>query len=275
MREFQTILIDNEDQITTITLNRPTQRNAMNPQMHFEMCDALEELSHDPRTRVLVLTGAGESFCGGQDLKEFFLDLADDPVGRSRANYASNRWRLQLLRFFPAPSIAMVNGFCFGGAMGVVAACDLAIAAEEATFGLSEINWGIFPGSSLPTALPELVPFRDVMYFTLTGEPFDGRKAAEIRFVNCAAPRAQLKDATWRLAKTLIEKDPAALKAAKEVMKLGRHMNYEETLAWTEAKGRELRLSTSHRWKKGVQQFKAGKYRPGMEGYEWQEAKEK
>jgi len=274
MQQFQTIRIEKEDQITTIVLNRPEKRNAMNPQMHFDMCTALEELAHDPETRVLVLTGAGESFCGGQDLKEFFLDIADDPVAKARANYASNRWRLQLLRFFPAPSIAMVNGYCFGGAFGLVAACDLAVAAEDATFGLSEINWGIFPGSSLPKALSELVPFRDVMYYTLTGETFDGRKASEIRFVNCAVPQAQLKETTWRIAKTLIEKDPAALRTAKEVMKLARDMNYEETLAWTEAKGKELRLSTGHRWKKGVQQFKAGQYRPGMETYDWQESKE-
>ena len=274
MQQFQTIRIEKEDQITTIVLNRPEKRNAMNPQMHFDMCTALEELAHDPETRVLVLTGAGESFCGGQDLKEFFLDIADDPVAKARANYASNRWRLQLLRFFPAPSIAMVNGYCFGGAFGLVAACDLAVAAEDATFGLSEINWGIFPGSSLPKALSELVPFRDVMYYTLTGETFDGRKASEIRFVNCAVPQAQLKETTWRIAKTLIEKDPAALRTAKEVMKLARDMNYEETLAWTEAKGKELRLSTGHRWKKGVQQFKAGQYRPGMETYDWKESKE-
>ena len=274
MQQFQTIRIEKEDQITTIVLNRPEKRNAMNPQMHFDMCTALEELAHDPETRVLVLTGAGESFCGGQDLQEFFLDLADDPVAKARANHASNRWRLQLLRFFPAPSIAMVNGYCFGGAFGLVAACDLAVAAEDATFGLSEINWGIFPGSSLPKALSELVPFRDVMYYTLTGETFDGRKASEIRFVNCAVPQAQLKETTWRIAKTLIEKDPAALRTAKEVMKLARDMNYEETLAWTEAKGKELRLSTGHRWKKGVQQFKAGQYRPGMETYDWQESKE-
>ena len=83
----------------------------------------------------------------------------------------------------------MVNGYCFGGAFGPVAACDLAIAAEDAVFGLSEINWGIFPGSSLPKTFSELVPFRDVMYYSLTGETFDGRKAAEIRFVNFAVPQ--------------------------------------------------------------------------------------
>lgn len=275
MKEFQTLRIEKENQVTTIVLNRPEKRNAMNPQMHFDMCDALEELAFDPETRVLVITGAGESFCGGQDLKQFFLELADKPVERARANYASNRWRLQLLRFFPAPTIAMVNGYCFGGGMGVVAASDLAIAAEDAIFGLSEVNWGIFPGSSLPKAIPELVAFRDVMYYSLTGEQFDGRKAAEIRYINFAVPKAQLKEATMKVAKTLIEKDPATLKAIKEVMKMSLDMNYEQTLAWTEAKGQALRLSTGQRWKKGVQQFQEGKYRPGFESYQWQESKDK
>jgi trans-feruloyl-CoA hydratase/vanillin synthase len=272
MTQYQALRIEKENQVTTIVLNRPEKRNAMNPQMHFDMNNALEELAHDPETRVLIITGAGESFCGGQDLKQFFLELADKPVEKAKAAEASNHWRMKSLRFFPTPTIAMVNGFCFGGGMGVVAACDIAIAAEDAIFGLSEINWGIFPGSTLPKAMPELVSFRDVLYYSLTGEQFDGRKASEIRFVNFAVPRAQLKEATMRVARTLTEKDPAALKATKEVMKLALDMDYEQVFAWTEAKGQVLRMSTGQRWKQGVEQFQDGKYRPGFEGYDWKEA---
>ena len=87
----------------------------------------------------------------------------------------------------------------------------------------------------------------------------------------CALPI--FKEATWKLAKKLIEKDPAVLKATKEVMKMALDMSYEQTLAWTEAKGKELRLSTGNRWKKGVEQFQSGKYRPGFESYQWQETK--
>jgi len=271
---YKTVLVKKERGIAWVTLNRPDKRNAISPQLCYDMVDVLTRLDTDPEVRVLVLTGAGEAFSAGMDLKEYFRALDDKPVERALAREAVRRFEWHKLSNFSKPTIAMVNGYCFGGAFGLVAACDLAVAAEDATFGLSEINWGIFPGSSLPKALSELVPFRDVMYYTLTGETFDGRKASEIRFVNCAVPQAQLKETTWRIAKTLIEKDPAALRTAKEVMKLARDMNYEETLAWTEAKGKELRLSTGHRWKKGVQQFKAGQYRPGMETYDWQESKE-
>jgi trans-feruloyl-CoA hydratase/vanillin synthase len=271
MKELETLRIEKENQVTTIILNRPEKRNAMNPQMHYEMCEVLEELAYDPETRVLLLTGAGESFCGGQDLKQFFLELADKPMEKTRASHASNRWRMQLLRFFPAPTIALVNGFCFGAGMGVVASCDLAIAAEEAVFGLSEVNWGMFPGATLPKTMPELIPLRDVMYYSLTGEPFDGRKASEMRYVNFAVPLAQMKEAAMKLAKILIEKDPAVLKATKEVMKMALDMNNEQTFAWTEAKAQQLRLSTGQRWKKGVEQFQSGKYRPGFESYDWKQ----
>ncbi len=274
MKQFETIQIEKEDQITTITLNRPEKKNCMNPQLHFEMCDILEDLTTDPETRVLVLTGAGDSFCAGQDLKEFFYDLANDPKKRTKARRASSYWREQLLRLFPAPTIAAINGYCFGGGFGLVAACDLAIAADEAVFGLSEINWGIFPGSTLPKAIPELIPFRDAMYYTLTGKTFDGKKAAEIRFVNVSVPRSQLRQAVTEMARELIAKDPAALKAAKEVFKIGRYFNYEEMGAWSDAMGGLLRSSTDQRWKKGVEQFKSGNYRPGLGSYQWQQEQE-
>ena len=81
---------------------------------------------------------------------------------------------------FPKPTIAMVNGFCFGGAFTPLIACDFAIAAEDATFGLSEINWGIFPGGLVSRVLADAMSYRDAMYYIMTGDPFDGKKAAEL-----------------------------------------------------------------------------------------------
>lgn len=123
-------------------LNRPEKRNAMNPTMHYEMVDVLDELADDAATRVLVLTGAGDSWCAGQDLKEFFRDLDDKPAQRRRALWASQEWRWRRLWTFPKPTIAMVNGHCFGGAFTPLVACDFAIAAEDVTFGLSERSTG-------------------------------------------------------------------------------------------------------------------------------------
>ncbi len=94
------------------------------------MQDAITELETDSETKVLVLTGAGNSWCAGQDLRGYFRDLDDKPAERRRASWASQEWRWRRLYTFPKPTIAMVNGYCFGGAFTPLIACDFAIASE-------------------------------------------------------------------------------------------------------------------------------------------------
>ena len=147
-KSYETVKVERENGIAWVTLNRPDKRNAMSPQLHFEMCDILDELEHDPQARVLVLTGAGDAWCAGQDLKLFFRDLDNKPVERSHAAWASHYWRWQKLYTYAKPTIAMVNGFCFGGGFTQLIACDFAIAAEDAQFGLSEVNWASCPAAS-------------------------------------------------------------------------------------------------------------------------------
>ena len=151
---YETVLVDKEDGITWVTLNRPEKRNAMSPKMHLEMNDLLDELAYDSETKILVLTGAGEAFSAGQDIQLFFRNSDGDPAERARGRYASTQWRWNKLVAFPKPTIAMVNGYCFGGAFTQLCACDFAIAANEATFGLSEVNWGIIPGNLWPGMPP-------------------------------------------------------------------------------------------------------------------------
>jgi feruloyl-CoA hydratase/lyase len=138
---YETIKSTKEDGITWVTLNRPNKSNAMSPQLHQEMDDALDGLAIDPHTKVLVLTGAGEAFCAGQDLELFFRAGSKDPAMMHRARRASNDWRWQKLSYLPEAAIAMINGYCFGGDFMQVYACDFAIAADEAIFSLSEVNW--------------------------------------------------------------------------------------------------------------------------------------
>ncbi|HVA41578.1 MAG TPA: enoyl-CoA hydratase-related protein, partial [Candidatus Binataceae bacterium] len=144
--DYKTVLIERQDGVTWVTLNRPEKRNAMSPELHYEMDDALARLAADGETRVLVLTGAGDAWCAGQDLRLYFRGTEGNPEERRRANTASHSWRWERLSEFPRPTIAMVNGFCFGGGFTQLCAVDFVIAAEEATFGLSEVNWGIIPG---------------------------------------------------------------------------------------------------------------------------------
>jgi trans-feruloyl-CoA hydratase/vanillin synthase len=268
-KTYETVLVEREDGITWVILNRPEKRNAMNPTLHFEMVEVLTELETDPVTKVLVLTGAGDSWNAGQDLKQFFRELDDKPAERRRAGWASQEWRWRRLFTFPKPTIAMVNGYCFGGAFTPLIACDIAIAAEDATFGLSEINWGIFPGGLVSRVVADAVGLRDAMYYILTGDPFDGKQAAAMRLVTFAVPREKLREETIKLARKLMEKNPHALRAAKEVFKTARNLDYWQAEDYMAAKGTALRATDPERGRdKGIKHFIDDKvYRPGFQPY--------
>ena len=268
-KTYETVKVEKEGGITWVILNRPEKRNAMNPQMHYDMLDAVVELETDEETRVLILTGAGDSWCAGQDLKQFFRDLDNKPAERRRAGWASQEWRWRRLFTFPKPTIAMVNGYCFGGAFTPLIACDFAIAAEDAVFGLSEINWGIFPGGLVSRVLADALCYRDAMYYIMTGDSFDGKKAAEMRLVTFAVPRASLREETGKLANKLLGKNPHALRAAKEVYKNCRTMDYWQAEDYLGAKTAALSATDPERGRdKGIKQFIDDKtYRPGLGAY--------
>lgn len=263
--DYNAIEVKRQDGITRLIFNRPAKKNAMNPTLHREMHHALSELDQDDETRVLVITGNGDSFCAGEDLKEYFYELKDKPGESERIRKISYEWRGRMLRLFSKPTIACVNGWCFGGGFAVVGNCDLAIAAEEAKFGLSEINFGNFPGGLVPRAIMDMLRWRDVMYYSLTGDAFDGKRAAEIGLVNFAVPKVKLEEETLKLAAKLIEKDPIALKEAKEVLRIGRNLNDEESWYWAQAKGHEMTYLQKGGWlDKGIRQFTDKQYRPGL-----------
>ena len=118
-------------------------------------------------------------------------------------------WRGRTLRYYPKPTIAMVNGFCFGGAFSIVEGCDLAIAADEAMFGLSEINFRLFPGGSVSKSLANLMRPRDALLYGMSGRTFNGKKAEQMGFVNFSVPLAQLEAETMRLAKEIASQGSA------------------------------------------------------------------
>ena len=119
------------------------------------------------------------------------------------------------LRTYAKPTIAMVNGWCFGGAFTPLVACDLAIAADEATFGLSEVNWGIPPGGVVSKALADTIGSRAALLYIMTGRTFGGREAAEMGLVNSSVPLAGLRAEVEGLARELLAKNPVVLRAAK------------------------------------------------------------
>lgn len=264
-KKYETILVEKKDGIGWVTFNRPDKRNAMTPQLHLEMSAALDELAMDSEVEVLVLTGAGKAFCAGQDIGLYFRD-AKDPKAKFAASQASRAWRWHKLSKFPKPTIAMINGFCFGGAFTQVSACDLAIAADDAIFGLSEVNWGIIPGGIVSWNVVQMMSFRDAMYYAMTGDTFTGKEAEKIRFVNKSVPKSKLRAETINLAKKLMRKSPAAVRYTKEAVRSVRYMSVDQADDYLSAKNTALgavdKENGSH---KGMKQFLDDKtYRPGL-----------
>ncbi len=260
--KLKTVKVERDDGITWVILNRPEKRNAMSPEMHFEMDELLRDLEHDPATKCVILTGAGAAFCAGQDLKLFFREAGKDPAFFARAAEAADRWRWQRLYNYDKPTIAMINGYCVGGAFMQLIACDFAIADEDAVFSLSEVNWGGMPASLVTRAVTEAVGYRDAIDICL-GRPFDGREADRMRLVNQAVPAAGLRDVTVAKAREIMAKDPAAVQAAKQAVRMVRDMSFTQAYDYLDAKTKSIRLVSGNRYQEGHKQFLDDKsYKP-------------
>ena len=163
----------------------------------------------------------------------------------------------------------MVNGWCFGGAFTPMVACDLAIAAEEAVFGMSEVNWGIIPAGNVTKAAIETMGYRDALYYAMTGENFNGGKAAALGLVNEAVPLEQLRDRTRELAKILMDKNQTVLRGIKTAVKRCRYMDWEVSADYLYAKsGESLALGATNNREGAMKGFLDDKtYKPGLETY--------
>jgi trans-feruloyl-CoA hydratase/vanillin synthase len=266
---YQTLLLEKKDRVATIRFNRPDKRNAMNPQLHRDMTAALEDLRYDDEVGVVVIAGSGKAFCAGMDLKEVFTDLKHDRAEYDRVVRLATEWRGRTLRYYPKPTIAMIHGYCFGGAFSIVEGCDLAIAAENATFGLSEINFKLFPGGTVSKTLANLFRPRDALWYAMTGRTFDGKKAEQIGFVNLAVPEDRLEAETMEVARELAGKDPMALRAVKDAYRFSLEMPWDASINLTMAKEGELAYLQDDSWRKdGIGDFLKGKYKPGLGGHE-------
>jgi trans-feruloyl-CoA hydratase/vanillin synthase len=266
-----TVRVELDDGIAWVYLNRPEKRNAMSPTLNVEMIETLQVLEGDDRARVLVLTGEGEAWSAGMDLQEYFRDVdAGPPHVEIQARRDSAEWQWRRLIHFAKPTIAMVNGWCFGGAFTPLVCCDLAIASEDAVFGLSEVNWGIPPGGLVSRALAETVSSRDALWFIMTGETFDGRRAAQMRLVNEAVPAAELRARTTELARRLAGMNTRVLASAKVGFKKARLMSWDEAEDYLYAKLDQSVLGDPEQGKqKGLEQFLDDKtYRPGLGQYQ-------
>ncbi|MGH7914709.1 MAG: p-hydroxycinnamoyl CoA hydratase/lyase [Candidatus Binataceae bacterium] len=258
-----------QDGIAWMKFNRPEKRNCMSPKLNRQMMLVLDELEFRHDVGVLVLSGEGAAWSAGMDLKEYFRDTETQGLGAVRAaqREAYGWWRR--LRWYQKPTIAMVNGWCFGGGYGPLFACDLAFAADEAQFALSEINWGILPGGGATKIARELLSFRRAMYHALTGETIDGRTAAEWGLVNESVPLSGLEARVQEVAHTLLQKNPVTLKATKDAIRRVGEMTYDNAEDYLVRAQEATNYFDNEGRKEGMRQFIDDKsYKPGLGAYD-------
>jgi len=267
--EEDTVAYMIEDGIAWVSFNRPEKRNCMSPRLNRQMMRVLDLLEYRDDVGVLVLTGEGSAWSAGMDLKEYFRETEAQGLGASRQAQRESYGWWRRLRWYQKPTIAMVNGWCFGGGYGPLFACDLAFAADEAQFGLSEINWGILPGGGASKVAVELLPFRKAMYHAMMGENVDGKTAAEWGLVNEAVPLDGLKARVTAVANVLLGKNPVALKATKDAIRRVREMTYDNAEDFLIRAQEAANSYDNEGRKEGIRQFIDDKtFKPGLGAYD-------
>lgn len=260
-----------KDGITWVIFNRPEKRNAMSPTFHAEMMEIMRKLEVDPDTKLVILTGEGTAYSAGQDLKEYFRETDGKPDVKAEAS-ANSRWRSDVLWMYNKPTISMVNGYCIGGAWTHCICADFSVAADDAIFSLSEVNWGILPGGMVSKMVTDLFRQRDAMFYACTGRTFNGKEAARLGMVNFSVPKKNLKRETLKLAKELLEKNPNVLRATKHAIRATQDMSWRAAADYLNAKGAEIKQRDAARghdaYAEGIKQFIDEKaYRPVFSPY--------
>ncbi len=259
--KFETLLLSRAGGITTIMFNRPEKRNAMSPQLHREMYQVLTELRYDKQTKVVILTGAGDNFCAGQDLKQYGLEMESQPEWvKDEIREKVRKWRTELLRALPQPIIARITGWCLGGALTVTVGCDVAIAADDAKFGLPEVNFGHFPAGETTPILANYLQSKHGLYYALSGKMMSAQEAERIGLISRMVPRTELDNEVNEFANCLAEKSPRALRAVKEAWYTS--MKASPDVGFTISNFISERIVREQGGRPGLEQFVAKKLRP-------------
>ena len=226
---YETLLVDVNDGVASVTLNRPEVRNALNATLIRELEQALSALEADQVARVIVLEGAGDkAFCAGADLK----GVGDRGTTlQARESFGGLARILEAMARMKTPVIAKVHGFALAGGCGLAAGCDIVVAADDAVFGLPEIKIGLLPLIVMAPILRSVGRKRG-MLMILSGEQVSAREAYEMGLVSRLVPRAELSPAVDALARTLAGFSPTALGLAKEAAATVAGMEYGASLRY-------------------------------------------
>jgi len=206
------LLSEIRDGITTLTLNRPRQRNALSMSLMEELIEALESIAGDADVKVVVIRGNGPAFCAGHDLKEMRADPREEA---HRNTFAACAKLMTTIVELPQPVIGRVHGIATAAGCQLVATCDLAIAADDARFATPGVNIGLFCSTPM-VALSRNVGRKQAMEMLLTGEMIDAATAERFGLINQFVPPAELDTAVQELAEKIRSKSPLVLKIGKE-----------------------------------------------------------
>jgi len=226
----QTVLVERVDRVATVTLNRPEARNALNLEMREELEGTLAGLAAEPDVRVLVLTGAGEHFCAGGDVKFMQASRMTASEGQRRVE-AMNRAVLALAHF-RTPTIAMVDGFAVGAGCNLALACDLVIASARARFGEVFARIGLIPDGGGIYLLPRRVGLARAKELCYTAEVIEAAEAERIGLVNRVVTVEELRAHTLALAGRIAAGPPRVLAMTKSLLNRSLALDLETTLAW-------------------------------------------
>ncbi len=236
MAEGELVHLDFDGGVATITLDSPTNRNALSSRLTAELEAHLATGLADERARVIVLTGAGTVFCSGADLKEqrFRNESGTAASGVTGTGGGGLPGIMTTMRESPKPVIGRINGAARAGGLGLVAACDIVVAVDTATFGFSEVRLGVIPAVISVVCIPKLGEARSMELF-LTGEPFSATQAEAWGLVNRAVPATELDGAVAGYVTSLLKGAPGALGGAKDLIRRVPTMSLAEGFAWASA----------------------------------------
>lgn len=213
--------------VAWLTLNRPEALNALSRPVFQQLADRLPALQSDPAVRVVVLTGTGRAFCAGGDLKGLLHDIQE----AGSEDYLSLASRVfAMLRDFPKPVVAAVNGLAMAGGLELILACDIVFAADESRIGDAHTNFGLIPGAGGAAILPRMVPLNVAKQMLFSGDSFPPGVWKAHGLVNEIVPNAELAAAVQAFAEKIAEKSPLALRRIKEIANRAGEKTREEAL---------------------------------------------
>jgi methylglutaconyl-CoA hydratase len=239
------VRVSTEREVATITLDSPHNRNALSTALIDQLLEAITAAAADEAVRVIVLSHTGPVFCSGADLKETARAEGTLPAARL-GDVLAAMWEC------PKPVVARVGGAARAGGVGLVAAADIAVCAIEATFAFTEVRLGVIPAVISATVLRRVAP-RAAAELYLTGDTFDGARAAEIGLVTAAVPAADLDTELVRYVASLVRGAPGALAAAKELARRPAAASIRNELA--DLTALSVRFFTAEEGREGVLAF--------------------